>query len=259
MKMTKLILPLAIASAFSADAALIFNDTYNYTTGAPGDQTALGTDLAARQCLGSTTSSYTEQLAGSGTRDALLTNINSQSQLRFRTTNTASSPSQTAVDLNTNFASSLAGKQYSISLMDLAFVRGAAATLPTDIWFAISVGDTNTSISGPADATADASVLIQAGGNMTKWEDNSNANGSQNAGLSLNYGFATRYAIAELRIDETGAIKTAQAYFKDMSGNEFTSDSWVIDFDNSTNRFIELRAHQGSGGTDGTDVRETLI
>jgi hypothetical protein len=232
-------------------AVLIFEDTYNYTTGAPGDQTNLSTDLAARQAGGTTTSTYTEQTGGTTTttRDALMTNINGASQLRFRTSNPSSSSSQMAVDLNTNFASNLAGLHYKISLTNLAFTR--ANTTATDVWFAISVGDSD--VTGPNNASADVSALIQAAGSVTKWQDNSNA-GSQNSGLSLNYGFATRYALAELHIDETTATNTAWVYFEDMNGNTFTSTPWNITFANTTTRLIELRAHQGATGTDGTDM-----
>lgn len=233
----------------SQGATLIFSDTYNYTTGSPANQTNLATDAAARQAAGSVTSSYTEQLAGAGTRDAMLVNANGQSQLRFQTTNHASSSSQTAVDLSTNFASNLIGKHYKISFTDLAFVRGN--TDATDTWFSVAVGDSTTSISGPNDATADVASIIRTNGTLNRWEDNVNL-GTDSSGLSVNYDFASRYALIELHVDET--TNTAWMYAEDMSGGTFTSTTWSIDFENNTNRYIELRAHQGATGTDGSDM-----
>ncbi len=231
-------------------ATLVFEDTFDYD-GSPNPQTDLSDSIAARQTGGLTTSNYTEQSAGGG-NGGFLTSANGALQLRLQTTNPNTGAAQSSVDLSTNFASSLVGEHYKISLTDLAFVRGTGTILPSDIWFSISIGDSSPSINGPNDASADAAALIRANGSVTKWEDNSSAAGAEVSGLAVGYGFATRFAIAELHIDET--TDTAWTYFEDMDGDSFTSAAWSIDFDNDTNRFIELRAHQGAGGDNGIDV-----
>lgn len=253
MKTLAILLTLIGISTFAHTAVIVFNDTFDYD-GNPDPQTNVNDEQLTRQAAGTTTSTYTEQIAGgAGTRDAMLTVANGQDQIRFQTTNHSSSSSQAAVDLDANFASSLVGKHYKITLTDLAVIRGNSDV--SDIWFAISVGDTSPSITGPNSTGTDAAVLIRhnGGGPGNGWEDNV-SQGVQSSSLSLGYTFETRYAIAELHIDETGTTDIAWAYFMDMNGNEFTTNTWNIDFDNGTNRFIELRMHQGATGTDGTDV-----
>jgi hypothetical protein len=240
---------LAINPAAHAAGTIIFSDTFNYD-GVTVPQTTLNTNESARQAAGLVNSTYVKQ--GSGTSPIQALNVaNSQNTLLLRSSNPNSGTSVAAVDLNTNFATQLAGKSYVISLTDLYFTRGN--TDVTDIWFSISLGDGATSINGPNNAEADVASLMRADGSLAAWEDNATrlATGST---LALDYGFATRYAIAELRIDETGPTKTAQAYFKNTAGAEFTSAMWTVDFDNTTNRFIELRAQQSATGTNGTLV-----
>lgn len=240
---------LAVNPAAHAAGTIIFSDTFDYS-GTPAPQTDLTINQTARQAAGLVNSTYTTQ--GLGTSPIQALNVaNSQNTLLLRSSNPNSATSQAAVDLNTNFATQLAGKSYVISLTDLYFTRGN--TDVTDIWLSISLGDSATSITGPNNASADVASLMRADGTLTAWEDNASPLSTATT-LSLDYGFATRYAIAELRIDETGPIKTAQAYFKNTAGAEFTSATWTVDFDNTTNRFIELRAQQSATGTNNTLV-----
>lgn len=251
LALRSLLLGSALAVAPHASAATtVFADTFDYS-GTPAPQTDLTTDVAARQAGGTVTSSYTKQTTGSAGNVAALNVANGQDTLLLQSSNlSGTSASQSAVNLGTNFATQLVGKNYAISLTDLVFTRGNADV--TDVWFSISVGDSATGIDGPNQASADAGLLIRSNGAMTKWEDSTNLGSHTPAGMTLNFGFSTRFAMAELRIDETGATKTAQAYFKDTGGNEYTSPTWNIEFEDNTNRYFELRAHQGGTGTDGT-------
>ncbi len=248
---------LAFALSQTSSGVTVFSDTYEYS-GTPNPQTNLATEIATRQAGGTTASTYTEQIAGPVANDAALNVDNGLDVLRLRTTNPSTGASQAAVDLNTNFAPTLANKIYTVTFNDLWFTRGTVDI--TDVWFALSVGDTSPSISGPNNAQTDFGLLLRAqGSGHAIWRDNSNTGGAFNlTGSGADYGFSTRYQQVVMTIDETAGIANATGKIDVTTANgTFSSPVFNFGFDNVTDRYFEFRAHQNSTGTDGQfmDVR----
>ncbi|MFK7852337.1 MAG: hypothetical protein AB8D78_15275 [Akkermansiaceae bacterium] len=238
-----------ICLASSSQAITVFSDTFNHGSGA--GTFPLGTNIGPRQAGGTTSSTYTGSTAGSGGNNTLLNTNNGLEVLLLRTFNVASGVSQSAVDLDTNFASALAGNKYSISMTNVNFQRSSSTI--TDIWMALSIGDTSTGINGPNSGLADFGLLLRAQATGSRlWQDNVNATGFDLTGSGASIGANNGFDSVVVTIDETAGGGSATAMVEATTANgTFTSSVLNIDFDNSTHRFLELRAHQGAAGTNG--------
>ena len=224
----------------SVQSQTVFEDTFNYG-GVPVATNDLTLNIAARQAGGATTSTYTKSIIGAGVNDALLNTSNGEEVLLLRTFNQPGA-SQTRIDLDTNFASDLSGKSYSIILDDVWFARSAADI--SDAWLGLSIGDDGGGVNGPNSPIADIGLLIrprETGNNV--WRDNSPTTGS-----GLNWGFANRYEQIQLDVDEVGGTVSGQIT---TANGTYAIPTLPFSFDNSTNRFFELKGHQGGVGTDG--------
>lgn len=235
--------------ATSLPATTIFSDTFNYG-GVPNPESDLTNNIVARQSGGAFSSTYTKQTAG--TNGVFLNDNSGLNVLLLRTLNTAGA-SQSAADLNTNFAASLAGNKYSITLTNVNFQRNSADI--SDVWFALSVGDdAGGSITGPNSGLADFALLLRAQDSGSRlWQDNVNTAGFDLLGSGATFGFNNRFERVVMTIDETGGIGNATGQIEVTAPNGvFTSSVINFDFENSAHRYLELRAHQGSAGTDGS-------
>ncbi len=235
----------------SARSQVIFEDTFNYG-GVLALEPNLAVNQAARQAGGLVTSTYTKQFSVGNTSG--LNAANGHEALLLRTLNPAAGSSQSAVDLDVNLAPYLAGGSYNIILDDVWFLRGSATI--TDAWLGISLGDTSPSVTGPTGLQADIGVLLRPRDNgQTIWRDNVNTGGVVNwTGSGLDYSFAARFNQIIISVDEVAGIVSGQVT---TANGIFLLPSVPFSFENNTDRYLELRGHQGATGTDGqlVDVR----
>ena len=234
---------LASASTLCADTTLLL-DGFDFPSSPGTTNTDVNLNAPARQS-GAATTSYTQLATGNASNDALLEDsaLFGSDVLLLRTIHGAAA-SETALHPDTNFASGLAGQKWSVTYV--ARLDRADGNV-TDGWLAFAVGD-QTDFTGPSSPTADFGFVVQGNGSWFAFVDGPVApNGFGSAGALRSPDLWSGVFTVTITVDETLAQPTAKAVVV-VGASTFNFGPWNVGFDNGTNRYLELRAHNGGSG-----------
>ena len=185
---------------------------------------------------------YTQVVAGNPGNDALLEEspLFGSDVLLLRTIH-GTIATQTAVRPDANFAPAFAGQKWSVSYVG-RLDRGDANI--TDAYLAFAVGD-QPDFTGPSSPTADFGFVVQGNASWFAFVDGPlPPNGNGPAGSLRSPDLWSGVFNVTITVDETVAPPTARASVV-VGPSTFNFGPWNINFDNSTARFLELRANNG--------------
>jgi hypothetical protein len=252
--MFRLVLTLALAAGLAGmlrAQTVVFHDPFTFAPASPGGTSSdPNLDLPARQSGGAVSSAYTKASIGHSGNNLFLQDdlpLFGPSDALLLRTQRAAGASQVLADLDANFGSRLAGRTWEIDF-DSYHARNNAAI--TDSWFAVSVGDDSTGIEGPNHPSADFAILVRGDGRFTAWTDNVPFSGTASPTELWGKLFHLKLVVEELKaVPDVTALLT-------VDGITSALGSWPVTWDNTTQRRVELRAHQGGGaGTGLMDAR----
>ena len=242
--MRAFILLLASAATLCADTTLLL-DGFDFPSSPGSTNTDVNFNIPARQS-GTTPTTYTQTLAGSGSNDALLEDsaLFGSDVLLLRTIH-GSAASQTAVRADTNYAAGFVGQKWAVTYVG-RLDRGDVAI--TEGWLAFAVGD-QPNFTGPNGATADFGFVVQGSGSWVAFVDGAlPPGGSGGAGTLRSPDLWSGVFNVTITVDETLAQPTARASVV-VGASTFNFGPWNVAFDNASDRYVELRANNGAGGT----------
>lgn len=251
-----LVLSASVFPAFGQSTAFV--DPFTFPSSAGTLPTDYNLDVPARQAGGTLTSTYTmTDNVGHANNEVFLQDDHFRfgpSDVMLIRTQAIDSASQTAIDLDTDFGNIVAGRTWEIEF-DAYAVRNSTAV--SDQWWAISIGDVapggdEAGIRGPNHPSADFAILLRADGRFTPWVDG-NSLGSGKTSRTPLWGVVYHF---KLIIDDLKPVPEVTAIHT-VDGVETNLGTWPVTWDNTTSRFIELRAHQGgqASGAPLMDVR----
>ena len=241
----------AVAAAFVVrtdeySGSIAFVDPFTFTPAPGANSGDENQGIPDRQAGSTLTSTYTEtDDIGHPSNGLLLENDNARfgpSDVLLVRTKAIASASQTAADLDRDFGAILAGRKWQIEF-DAYAARNSAAV--TDEWFAISIGDVavgagEAGIRGPNHPSADFAILLRGDGRFTTWMDGALVASGLHSSTAR---WGDVYHL-EIIVDEIGPTPQVSVVYS-IGGTALTLGTWPVTWDNLTNRFIELRAHQG--------------
>jgi len=228
MKMKKLtvvamVAMVALLGSLAANATVVFNDTFAGTSGAAeGD---INGDLAIRQALGTTSSSYT---LGGTANGALSLYYYLYS---YQTLTSPVGGDHVTMDLDTDFGSSLAGNQWSLSYRELQ----AQTTAEWGGWSAVHVGNTRGLSAG-----AEFGAFFRPNG---EWFITTEG-GLIAAGAGTLLG-ATTYDV-EINFDEVANTVSVSQQIHDDSLPAFDLGTYALNFAGGS-RYVQYRTHVDGG------------
>ena len=237
--MHRWILAVLCTATVPVQAKIIFLDTFDRD----GTTSAINSNLTVRQVGGITGSTYAGMIVGAGDGYSLGTNAGLDSDvLLLRTSGPASAAEYTAVGLDADFGSSLAGRQWEFSYrtrLQRAIVYSG--------WSGFAIGN-------PADSSgAGGGFAFQIGptGAWKVYKDGAQL-GSGNAGVNT---FYNNYVVTA-RFNETAGTTSLSLFFEGSTNTVDLGVFPVVFADGS--RFFELR-NQIEPPTTATGVVDELI
>ena len=242
--MRALLILLATVVTVAADTTILL-DPFTFPSSPGATNTDVNSNAATRQS-GTDPTAYTEFSQGVAGNDALLENstLIGSEVLLLRTIHGAVT-SQAGVRADVNFGSKLAGKKWTVSYTG----RISRADVNIfDAWLSFSVGD-QAVLTGPTGATTDFGFLVRGNGGWQAWTDGSvPANGNGDSGALRNPDLWGVSFTVTITVDETLSQPTAQATVV-VGTSTFSLGPWNVGFETATERFFELRAHNGGNGS----------
>ncbi len=232
---------LAFSTIAWADT-VVLADPFSITGGA--NDTNINVDIPARQSGVLTGGTFTElpTSGASGTNDALIEKSSAtfagSDALLLRTFH-ATTPTQMAVRLSTDFGPQVAGKKWSVSFT--ANIQRSSTNI-TDTWVSLDLGDTANHV-GPTNASTDVGFFVRGNGGWNTYADGTLVGAGAAAVLKSPDLYATNYTVV-LTIDETVSPVTASAVVTVAGGSTSNLGPWNITWENAA-RYIELRMQNG--------------
>ena len=223
----------------AADAELVFFDGFEVSGSGPSQD--INTEVPARQS-GLLSSTYSVELSDASSQavvEAGTVELNSDA-VRLRTVRMLddSASSQAALQLDTDFGGTLAGRMYTISF-DYKISR--TGTSSPDNWVALGLGGT-AGVTAPNGGDADYGVLVRENGATNEFADGGFV--KANAALDRSGDPISQVKVA---VDETGATPMATLTLSNVGGNRqsLTFDPVPLTFEaGDDGRFFEIRAFQ---------------
>jgi len=213
----------ALLGSLSANAQIIFQDTFDGGGAAWGD---LGFNLAARQAGGTTSSTYT--LTGGGTVPGDSVVFNDAVLMRIHNTSGTAAGGLCLVDLDTDFGTTLTGQEWALSFSSLRTGTGIGAG-----WSGFSVGINNP----PGTPFANGFGFILRG--TGEWVA---FNGSTDVGSgTITYGAAHHWFDIIATFDEV--TDTVSLDFIDDLGTRTNLGTFPTSFGVGSTRFVGFRNH----------------
>jgi hypothetical protein len=243
----QLILTLAIASASTLNAQVIFQDTFESIAG--GNNQDINLDItgvgATRQTGGSTTSTYTmtgaNVLGQLSTNDDNVTNNgsttgNGMGRIRNNEQNVGGTATNGFLSLDTNFGTQLAGNKYTVSY-DLYYNDRTTST--GDQWISFVATDTSPGGS-PVAGASDFGMLARPDGpsNANSGKASFYDEGVQDQAFTDTADYSASYKTFLFTFDEVAGTVSL-----DVDGSSIAS-ALLIDFD-TTDRYFAFGSHLG--------------